>query len=180
MAKRQGKSFYQYLDETMADTPTDLLVLPHFTGAGTPYMDSESRGAIVGLTTETKLEEIYRAMMEGSTYEMRYNLERLSEGGLYVKELRATGGGSQSAQWLQIKADILNIPITSQGDYRAGGIGCAMLAEKAIGVFSGLEEAAEVFVKQGKIYEPRQQVQEQYNRNYERYQNLYQAVKMVL
>lgn len=179
-AQRQGKSFYQYLDETMADMPTDLLVLPHFTGAGTPYMDSESRGAIVGLTTETKLEEIYRAMMEGSTYEMRYNLERLSEGGLHVKELRATGGGSQSAQWLQIKADILNIPITSQGDYRAGGIGCAMMAGKAAGLFSSLEEAAEVFVKQGRTYEPRQHVQEQYNRNYERYQNLYQAVKMVL
>ncbi len=180
LAARQGKSFYQYLDERMTDAPTDLLVLPHFTGAGTPYMDSESRGAVVGLTTETSLEEIYRAMMEGSTYEMRYNLERLSEGGLHVKELRATGGGSQSAQWLQIKADILNIPITSQGDYRAGGIGCAMLAGKAAGIFGSLEEAAEIFVKQGRTYEPRQQVQEQYNRNYERYRNLYQAVKMVL
>ena len=143
-------------------------------------MDSESRGAIVGLTTETTLEEIYRAMMEGSTYEMRYNLEWLSEGGLCVKELRATGGGSQSAQWLQIKADILNLPITSQGDYRAGGIGCAMLAGKAAGAFASLQEAAEIFVKPGRTFEPRQRIHEQYSRNYERYRNLYQAVKMVL
>ena len=180
LAGKQGKSFYEYLDGRLTDTPTDLLVLPHFTGAGTPYMDSESRGAIVGLTTETTLEEIYRAMMEGSTYEMRYNLEWLSEGGLCVKELRATGGGSQSAQWLQIKADILNLPITSQGDYRAGGIGCAMLAGKAAGSFASLQEAAEIFVKPGRTFEPRQRIHEQYSRNYERYRNLYQAVKMVL
>lgn len=179
-AKTLGKSFYEYMDGLAPDRPTGLLVLPHFTGAGTPYMDSESRGAIIGLSTETTLAEIYRAMMEGNTFEMRYNLENLETGGIHVRELRATGGGSQSVQWLQMKADVLNIPITTLKDYRAAGIGCAMMAALSLKVFSNLPEAAKVFVRPSESYYPRKEKHEQYNQVYERYQHLYQAVKMVL
>ena len=179
-AKELGKSFYEYMDGLAPDRPTGLLVLPHFTGAGTPYMDSESRGAIIGLSTETTLAEIYRAMMEGSTFEMRYNLENLEAGGIRVRELRATGGGSQSVQWLQMKADILNIPITTLKDYRAAAIGCAMLAAVALKDFSDLPAAGKIFVRPSESYYPRKEKYEQYNQVYERYQHLYQAVKMVL
>lgn len=179
-AKSRGESFYSYMDARVSDKPTNLLVLPHFTGAGTPYMDSESRGAVIGLSTGTTLEEIYRAMMEGSSFEMRYNLERLLEGGIKVRELRATGGGSQSARWLQIKADILGIPITSQGDYRAAALGCAMLASVALGGHGNLIQAAETFVKPGNTYEPRESMSRQYDQIFERYRHLYQAVKTVL
>ena len=143
-------------------------------------MDSESRGAIIGLSTETSLDEIYRAMMEGSAFEMRYNLEKLAAGGIQVRELRATGGGSQSVQWLQIKADILNIPITTLKDYRSAGLGCAMLAVTALNQYESLTEAAKVFVRPVESFFPRKDRQEAYSQIYERYQHLYQAVKMVL
>ncbi len=55
------------------EEPSGLLVLPHFAGAATPYMDTGSRGAILGLTTDTGAPEIYRGCLEGVCYEMYVN-----------------------------------------------------------------------------------------------------------
>ena len=95
------------------DEPTGLLVLPHFAGAATPYMDTGSRGALLGLTTATSSADLYRACMEGVAYEMRINYEALSGSGIHFKKLHATGGGARSKLWMQMKADVLNLPITA-------------------------------------------------------------------
>ena len=109
------------------DGPTGLLVLPHFAGAATPYMDTGSRGAILGLTTATTVPELYRACMEGVAYEMRLNYEALSDSGIRFTGIRATGGGAKSKVWMQMKADILNMPVTALKTVDAGTVGCAML-----------------------------------------------------
>lgn len=93
VAKQQGMNFYEHMNQKLGDTPSGLLVLPYFAGAATPYMDIDAKGAILGLSMDTTAEEIYRALMEGVTYEMLLNLERLQEAGVYTTELRATGGG---------------------------------------------------------------------------------------
>ena len=69
--------------------PTGLLVLPHFAGAATPYMDTGSKGAILGLTAATTAGEIYRACMEGVAYEMRLNYEALAGSGIRFTRLHS-------------------------------------------------------------------------------------------
>jgi len=93
--------------------PSGLLVLPHFAGAATPYMDTGSKGVIVGLTTASTTADIYRGCMEGVTYEMRLNLEQLSGSGIHFQRLCATGGGARSEMWMQMKADVLDMEITA-------------------------------------------------------------------
>ncbi|MBC7959526.1 MAG: carbohydrate kinase, partial [Vallitaleaceae bacterium] len=149
-------------------------------GAATPYMDSYSRGAIVGLTTETTSAEIYRALMEGVTYEMLLNIEHLEQAGIYINELRATGGGATSPIWLQMKADILNKKIVSLGAAQSGTLGCIMLAGVACGIYKNLEEAADVFVKLGDTYTPNQKMHEKYMKYYTQYKRLYAAIKSVI
>ena len=99
------------LDGIDTDGPSGMLVLPHFAGAATPYMDTESKGVIIGLTTDTSVAEIYRGCMEGVTYEMYLNYRNVTEAGANIKKLHATGGGAHSTTWMQMKADVLNIPI---------------------------------------------------------------------
>ncbi len=162
------------------DGPTGLLVLPHFAGAATPYMDTGSKGAILGLTTSTTLAELYRACMEGVAYEMRLNYDALAGSGIRFDSLRATGGGAKSKVWMQMKADILNMPITALKTVDAGTVGCAMLTGIAVGPFRDLSDAAKRMVEETETFTPRAEMHEKYMRVYERYRRVYTAVRPLM
>lgn len=159
------------------DEPTGLLVLPHFAGAATPYMDTGSKGAILGLTTVSTAADIYRACMEGVAYEMRLNYEALSGSGIHFEKLHATGGGARSKVWMQMKADMLNLPIIALKTVDAGTVGSAMLTGIAVGLFRDLQDAAEHMVEETVTYYPRQSMHEKYMKIYERYRAVYNAVR---
>lgn len=182
LAKAQGISVNEYLEKAYADakgeeTPSGLLVLPHFAGAATPYMDTGSRGAILGLTTETTAADIYRGCMEGVVYEMYFNMQALRDSGICFTKLHATGGGARSAGWMQMKADILNLPIVALKTVDAGTVGSAMLTGIAIGLFKDLQDAAVHMVEEIRTYEPREEMHEKYMKLYENYKKVYQAVR---
>lgn len=162
------------------DEPTGLLVLPHFAGAATPYMDTGSKGAILGLTTATTAADIYRACMEGVAYEMRLNYEDLNGSGIHFEKLNATGGGARSKLWMQMKADVLNLPITALKTVDAGTVGSAMLTGIAVGLFTDLNDAATHMVQEMETYYPREDMHEKYMRIYERYKSVYNAVRPLM
>ncbi len=159
------------------DGPSGMLALPHFAGAATPYMDTGSKGAILGLTTESKVSDIYRACMEGVTYEMYLNYKRVVEAGTKPKIMHATGGGAHSAVWMQMKADMLDLPVTALRTVDAGTVGSAMLTGVAIGVFEDLQEAATKMVEKTRTYIPRVEYHKKYMEVFERYEKLYSAVR---
>lgn len=175
-AVEKGISVYDYL-EGAATEPTGLLVLPHFAGAATPYMDTGSKGAILGLTMATSVSDIYRACMEGVVYEMVLNMEYLQKSGVDFKMLHATGGGAKSAVWMQMKADMLNIPVKALEVADAGTVGSAMLTGIATGCFKDLDDAAAHMVREKQVYYPNQDMHEKYMKIYERYRDLYKAVR---
>ena len=169
-AAARGVSVYRMLDESCPDTPSDILVLPHFLGAGaTPDMIPSAKGTITGLTMAATLSDIYRAVLEGITFEMTYNLHTLEDFGIHIHSLRATGGGAASPAWLQIKADIMGRPITPVKADEAGTVGCAMVSAIQCGVFSSLEEAARQFVTYGDTYYPNENLHDFYAEKYSRY-----------
>lgn len=176
LALNVGQSVNEYL-EKQSVSPTGLLVLPHFAGAATPYMDTGSKGAIIGLTTDTSAAEIYRGCMEGVVYEMYLNIKKLEGSGIKFTKLHATGGGAHSQEWMQMKADMLNMPITALKTVDAGTVGSAMLTGVAIGMFENLEEATSYMVEKTVTYEPRQEMHEKYLKVYNRYEKLYDAVR---
>jgi len=179
-ARELGKSVYEILERGMKDEPTGILVLPHFAGAATPYMDMGAKGAVIGLTVEHTTADLYRAMMEGVVYEMMLNMEYLKKAGICPKKLRAAGGGASSEVWMQMKADVLHMPVTSLGSAEAGAAGCAMMAGIAIGVFGDLEEAAKKLISEKKTYYPRREQHAVYRKHYERYRRVYEAVRPLL
>lgn len=179
-AKELGVNIYDFLEGELSDEPTGILVLPHFAGAGTPYMDGGSKGAIVGLTLAHTQQEIYRAIMEGVCYEMRLNQKRLAQSGVTVAPLHATGGGAKSKVWMQMKADVLNVPVTAMETSEAGAAGSAMLVGIAAGIFRDLEEAAAAMVRPKHTYYPRPEVHEKYEEVFKRYEKLYNAVRPLI
>ena len=75
----EEENFFSYIEKNMLNTPTGILMLPYLGGASTPYQDISAKGAFIGLTTETTDSELYKAIMEGTSMEMRLNADVVSE-----------------------------------------------------------------------------------------------------
>ncbi len=180
-ARFEGQgNIYASLDASVSDEPTGILVLPHFAGAANPYMDNGSRAAMLGLTLEHTASDIYKALMEGVTYEMKVNLEQLGRFGINPEKIYATGGGATSKVWMQIKADILGRPISSLEAKEVGACGTCMLVGVGIGLYRDLEHAKQVFVKEKRCCEPELCRSEKYSKYYEAYRNIYGAVRPII
>lgn len=174
-----GKS-YAELDMSVKDEPTGILILPHFAGAANPYMDNGSKAAMIGLTLEHTDADIYKALMEGVTYEIMTNIEHLESFGISPEKLFATGGGAYSDVWLQIKADILNRPVTALAAKEAGSCGTCMMVGVAMGIYKDLYAAKEIFVKEKKTFTPNPEMASKYKKYYNTYKNIYNAVRPIV
>ncbi len=178
--KEFGDKVYAILDDKISQKPTDILILPHFSGAANPYMDTSSKAAILGLTLEHTKYDIYKALMEGVTYEMMTNIEHLKSFGIEIDKLVATGGGALSSVWLQIKADILNRPITTITAKEAGTAGTCMLTAVASELFENLKDAGKVFVKENKTCMPKEDNAKIYQKQYNKYKKIYALTKEIV
>ena len=162
---------YDSLIEQIPDEPTDLLALPYFTPSGTPYFDTLTKGTILGLSLKTSRHEILKSLLEGVLLEMKLNLNLLAESGMEINKLIATGGGAKNAKWLQLKADVLNMPFIKKDIDEAGCLGAAMLAFSADSGNSikhdGDEQTLIPNPEKAKIYE----------KKFENYKKMYPVIK---
>ena len=173
-AKKTNSDPYELLLNQMPDEPSRLLVLPYFTPSGTPYFDVSVKGAILGLDLSTTREEIMKALLEGVAFEIKLNLDILKQSGYEVKELRVIGGGARSLKHIQLKADVIGMPITILDVTEAGCMGVAMLA-KAAHKMQDVSDIAKNWVKPVSVVLPENQ--DFYNAKFELYRNLYPVMK---
>ena len=177
--KSKDKNVYAYLDGKCKSTPTGILVLPHFAGAATPYMDNDSKAVFCGITLETAKYDLYKALMEGTSYEIRLNFEKLREYTGSIKTLRATGGGALSDVWLSIKADILGMEIAALDCNEVGAAGTAALAGMAVGCYKNLADTTAKMAPVRKTFLPDRQNASAYNSLYSKYKNIYKLYKSI-
>jgi len=150
-AKEEGVSIYDILNRVCPDKPGKMIVLPYLQGmGGTPDIDPEARGVFWGVSMETGLPDFYRAILEGLSFEMAYNLERLNHYGVAPKRLYACGGGARSKVWLQIKADVWNCEILPVETEETGALGSAILGFAAVMGEKDRCKLAKKFVRIGK------------------------------
>lgn len=153
-ARATGRDAYDLLLSGAPDGPTRLLVLPHFSGSGTPWFDTSSKGAILGMTFATTQADLAKAILEGLTFELRINLDLLREGGVSIQELHAVGGGARSPLWLQLKADICRVSLRVPEVTEAACLGAALLGGVAAGVYPDLNAAVDRTVHLHRRIEP--------------------------
>ena len=175
--KGDEQDFFTYMEKQMRDEPTGILTLPYFSGASTPYQDLNAKGAMLDLTTDTRDCDLYRAIMEGTAFEMRLNTETVEQYAVTVRNTVATGGGANSGKWLQIKADIQNIPIKTLRSSEGGLCGCAMLQAVALKGAKDLYEARDIFVRYKEEFTPDQSMHHAYEEYYQKYKKLYHTLK---
>ncbi len=171
------ENFFAYMESSLTPWPTGLLALPYFAGAATPYQDSSAKGAVLGLTLQTTDAQLYQSLLEGTSLEMRLNLETVKAFGIQVNSAAATGGGANSEGWLQIKANATGLALRTLRSSEGGLCGVAMLQAAALGAVKDLEEAKNVFVRYTKEIVPDEKYVKAYDETYERYKKLYKTIK---
>lgn len=176
---KTGKDAYEILIEKASRVNTNVFILPHFAGAATPYMDPDAKGVALGLGIDTTREEIFKAILEGITFEAMVNLECLEKAGIAVNELRVSGGLAKSDYMLQLKADMMGRKIVSLNASEAGTVGVAILAAAAGGIFKSIDEAVSRLVTVKKEYRPDDKRTLAYAEKFQTYKKIYPAFKSI-
>lgn len=179
-ARRTSSDVYDLILKDVPEGPSGIYVLPHFVGSGTPYFDPDSKGTITGLTLGATREQFVKALIEGITYELRFNLETLEEAaGVKIDRLRAMGGGAKSPIWLQLKADITGKEVVSLAISECGCLGAAILAGVGAGEYSSVDEAVNMIVSEVNVFHPDPERHKQYTERFAIYSELYPKLKEI-
>lgn len=172
--KSGGRDAYEIMMEDMPEEISGLYYLPHLAGTGTPQMDTADRGVIYGLTLDTKKGAITRAALEGISFDMRLNVEKMEQCQLFVNRILAAGGGAKSEKGVQIRSDIMQRDIYKTEDVQAGTRGVFYIAAKTLGWISDYESSIEI--PEGTWLQPKAEPKK-VEEKYRKYLKLYEQTK---
>lgn len=168
-AQKEGKDIHVYLQEKMSEQrpgESGLLALDWWNGNRSVLVDVDLTGMMLGMTLQTKPEEMYRALVESTAYGTRKIIENFEQHGVPVDEFYAAGGiAEKSPAIMQIYADIIRKPIFISGSAQGPALGSAIFGAVAGGGFDSVYEAAE---RLGKLKETRYLPIEENARIYDR------------
>lgn len=141
-----GLSWQQvYADAfTVAPGCEELTFLPYFTGERTPHLDSNARGAWVGLGLHHDRSHLMRSALEGVAFAIKQGLEAIVATGINVTVLRLAGGGTLELAWRQLLADVLQLPLYSVTVSAASARGAAILAGMGSGIYADVQALPQV------------------------------------
>lgn len=124
-----------------------VLFLPYLTGERMGQ-GAGSRAAFLGLTARHGPAQLHRAIMEGVVLAMQEAFAPIAAtAGEATDRIVAAGGGARSDLWLQIKADVLDLPVVATAEVEAGLVGSAALGLAGLGHHGSAQEAAEQLVR---------------------------------
>jgi xylulokinase len=178
-AATRGVDIYASMSAQAASVPPGsegLVVLPHLEGAACPEFDPAAAGVFFGVTLRHTRAHFTRAIMESVAYMLKKNLLLVESLGVPVHEIRSMGGGARSPLWLQIKADVLQRPVTAVESAETACLGAALLAARAAGAYDSLEEGVRRMVRLRPTIYPQSNNISVYGQGYERYIELYERL----
>lgn len=174
-----GADAYAALSALAATSPAGargLIALPYFSGERTPIGDPKARGVLAGLTLSHNRADVYRALLEGVAYALRHNLDVMAETGSGPRRLVGVGGGTKSALWMQIFADVLGEPQSIPATTVGASYGDAFMAALAVGMVNDWADIHR-WVRVDRVIEPNARAHEMYADYYAVFRELYPATR---
>jgi xylulokinase len=157
-----------------------LIMLPYMSGERTPIFDPKARGVIAGLSLSHTRGDVYRAMLEGTAFAIRMNLEAMQKAGAQIKHGVAVGGGASNELWLQMVSDVSGIPQLLPEKTIGACYGDAFLAGLAIGAIENLDVLKKDWVKIKQEIHPNAENKKVYDQIYPLFKDLYLQSKPVV
>ena len=150
-----------------------LLFLPYLVGTNAPEFDANATGVFWGLRQGNDAFDMARAVMEGVSFLLKKNCQSLKDADLPCDSILAVGGGTKSAIWCQMWADIAGIPVKIPQEQEAACLGAAMIGAVADGLFATYADAVSACVAIKATYLP--DPSNTYEEKYQKFCALYHA-----
>ena len=176
-AAPQNINVYDNLNQLAAQTPAGsngVMFFPYLLGERAPLWNSHARGMFIGMSLDTRREDLIRSVFEGTAYALRHVMSTVKEAGAVANCLRITGGGAKSRTWSQIKASMLHMPVYIL-DERSGDVpfGDTLIAGNAVGVFPDLTSTIHELIQVKEVIQPVEEWADVYDRLYPYYLDMY-------
>jgi len=173
-----GASYDQLTSEAERVPPgaEGVLWAPYLMGERTPHCDPNARAALVGLAASHGRGHIVRAILECVAFSLRDTLSIFAELDIPVSSVRLGGGGSRSALWRQIQADVYGQPVDTTADEGAAA-GAAILAAVGTGLWPTVDAACDALVRSAGTTMPEPEIVTLMNHRYRAYRRLYPALQ---
>jgi xylulokinase len=156
-----------------------VLWAPYLMGERTPHLDSDVRGALLGLAASHGRGHIIRAILEGVAFSLQDSLTIFAEIGVPVTDIRLGGGGARSPLWRQIQADVYAKPVSLLAAEEGCAYGAAVLAGVGAGMWPSVDEACAEIVRIASVVSPGKQSSDKLQRQYQLYRAIYPALKQI-
>jgi xylulokinase len=173
---------YDSLSQEAAAIPAGadgVLWAPYLMGERTPHLDSDVRGALIGLAASHGRGHIIRAILEGVAFSLKDSLTIFAEIGVPVNDIRLGGGGARSPLWRQIQADAYAQPVSLLAAEEGCAYGSAVLAGVGTGLWPSVDEACAEIVRIASVVNPIKQSSDKLQQQYKIYRAIYPALKQI-
>ena len=154
-----------------------VFYLPYLMGERSPHNDPRARALFIGMSMDTKREDMTQAVLEGVAFGLRDSLEVARDLGVAVSSTKICGGGANSPLWKKMIANIMNLRVEETESEEGPAMGGAILAAVGCGEYQNVEAATSKIVKVVGMVEPEPQLVEKYEACYRYFRTLYPAVK---
>lgn len=178
IAAEKGTDVYNVMVDEVKDIAPGsdgVVFLPYLMGERSPILDPNARGVFFGVTNATTKAHMLRAVLEGITFSQRDCLSVIRDMGVNAGQIRMGGGGARNDYWRQIFADNLGCDITTVNHSEGGALGVAILAGKGAGIFDDVAETCRKYIGDSTRLSPNPC--DGYDRSFEKYLSVYQALK---
>jgi xylulokinase len=177
-----ARESYDQLTAEAAKIPAGsdgLLWTPYLMGERTPHLDSNARGALVGLTASHTRAHVVRAILEGVAFSLRDTLTLFREMNVPVTTIRLGGGGARSPLWRQIQADVYGHAVEIVEAEEGAAYGAAILAGVGAGVWPSVDAACAAVVRVASCVNPQPAAITTLNASYSAFRRIYPATREI-
>ena len=180
-AEAEGKNAFDLMNDLARQSPpgaNGIVFAPYLSGERCPYPDPDARGVLYGLSLNTTQADMVRAVMEGIVYSLNQIVD-IYRSFARVDSVVASGGGAASDVFLQMQADIFELPVrTVSAAAEGGAYGAALIAGLGLQWFKTPEEAVALLHAE-KEFSPVAENLPAARRNERLYSQLYPSLKAV-
>lgn len=153
--------------------------LPYLMGERSPVNDTDARGVFLGMTLDTRREDMVLSVLEGVSFAIRDSLEVAKASGLNITESFLVGGGAKSPLWRKILANVLGIKLHILKTEQGPGFGAVILAMVGTGLYKSVNEASLKLCTVADTVYPEEGLASLYEDRYNKFRELYPALKSV-
>ena len=154
-----------------------VFFLPYLMGERSPHNDPFARGSFIGMSMDTRREDMTLAILEGVTFALRDSLEVARSLGIEIKKTMICGGGAKSPLWKKLVANIMNVEVEVPVSEEGPGFGAAILATVGCGEYENVETATKAIIKIKEKIKPEEELVLKYEERYQKFKKIYPALK---